>query len=124
MIRNFTLAFLTILSLGIKAQESEFVIWNDDKSASASCSEEELPTCRVIINGTSVDVSQVTYANLGKLGIANLDEYKKVVTMPDEWIKSTSDIQVVNFKTHAWRNGQRYTVNEPVLVKNGKYFVR
>ena len=124
MIRTFFFAVLTIFSLAIGAQESSIVIWNSDKSASAFCSSDDMPVCHISINETNIDVSQVTITNIGKLGIAKIYDYEKVITKPIEWLKSSSDIQMVKFKTQAWRNGQSYTVTEPVLVKNGKYHVR
>ena len=124
MIRICTLAFLIIFPIGVTAQERGGEIWNDEKSASASCSGNGVPRCQVIVNGSSIDVSQVTYTNLGKLGTNSSEDYEKIVTMPTEWLKSTSEVQMVKFKTHAWRNGQRYTVTESVLIKNGKFSVR
>ena len=124
MTRIYILAFLTIFSIGGTAQENDLVLWNDEKSASASCSKDDIPICQIIIAAERVDVSQVTFVNLGKLGIVKLKEYERIVTYPVEWLKSNKEIQLVMFKTQAWRSGQRHTITEPVLVKNGKYTVR
>jgi hypothetical protein len=124
MIRNHFLFFLTIFSLNGIAQETESELWNEERSASASCDKDDMPICKITISGVSVDVSQVTYSNLGKLGIYKLSEYERVVTFPTEWLQSNHEIHMVEFKTQAWRNGQRYTVSEPVLIKNGRYLVR
>ncbi len=124
MVRITAVALLVLISFLVHAKETDEVIWNTDKTAYASCSNGVIPTCQVVVRGTKVDVSHVTYSNLGKLGIATADEYQKIVTKPISWLKNTTDIQMVEFKTHAWLNGKRYTVTEPVLVKDGRYFGR
>jgi len=44
--------------------------------------------------------------------------------LPEEWLVNQDDIQMVKFKTHAWKNGKKYTVFEPVLIKDGRYYKR
>ena len=126
MIRASVLFFCIMIFHGVNAQEDKAnaVIWNSDRSAHASCINEKIPVCQVIVNKSKIDVSQVTRSNLGKLGIVKSGEYEKVITKPEKWIKNTTDIQMITFVTSAWRGDQRYTVSETVLIKNGKYFAR
>ena len=124
MLRMFLFTLFVSASLAISAQELNVMIWNAEKTASASCYGAGLPTCQVIVNGAVIDVSQMTYSNIGKLGIAELDEYERVVTEPTKWLESDGTLQMVNFRARAWRGGQRYSVSEPVVVKDGKYFAR
>lgn len=115
---------LLATSMSLAAQEDKVEIWNSDGTASASCIENKFPTCQIRINERIIDVTPVIYSNIGKLGLWKIIDYDKVVTEPIEWLESTSSIQLVNFRTQAWRDGQRYTVTETVLIKNGKYTAR
>jgi hypothetical protein len=124
MMKYLLSLWLLATSVSVVAQEHRVEIWNSDKTASASCIENKFPTCQIQVNGRIIDVTPVTYSNIGKLGSWKIIDYDKVVTEPIEWLESTSTIQLVNFRTQAWRDGQRYTVTEAVLIKNGKYTTR
>ena len=124
MTRPLVILYLLAFSQISSGQETPVEIWNSDKTASASCVLNKFPTCQVVLNGKIIDVTKVTYSNIVKLGTLGIIDYEKVVTEPIEWLKNTNDIQLIKFRTQAWRNGQRYTVVEPVLIKNGKYSSR
>lgn len=116
--------YLVLFSIGVSSEEVNTSVLNSDGAARASCSNIGIPVCQVVVGEVEVDVSQVTFVNLGKLGIAKKEDYEKIVTKPVKWLKSTVELQIIEFQTQAWRNGQRYTVSEPVLINNGKYNVR
>ncbi len=97
---------------------------NSEKSALAGCVLEKVSSCYVISGELNVNVSQAGNLNLGKLALSSKDKYEKVITFPVEWLKSNDGELMVLFKTQVWMAGKRYTVTEPVLVKNGKYVVR
>ena len=64
----------------------------------------------------AVDVSRVEAANLGVLGISRKADYDRVETVPMEWIeRDDGKVQVV-LRTRAWKEGQRYTVSERLLI--------
>lgn len=124
MARSLFILYLLTFSHISSGQENPVEIWNSDKTASASCVLNKFPTCQVVLNGKAIDVTKVTYSNIGKLGTLGIVDYEKVVTEPIEWLKNTNDIQLISFRTQAWRNKQRFTIVEPVLIKNGKYLPR
>lgn len=99
-------------------------LWSGGKSALAFCVLAKASSCYVISDELKVNVSQVENLNLGKLGLSSKYKYEKVITFPVEWLKSGDGELMVLFKTQAWMAGKRYTVTEPVLIKNGKYVVR
>ena len=62
------------------------------------------------------DVSLVESGNFGKLGTATRNKYEKYKTFPTKWLKTEGDYFQIEFTTQAWKNGQRYTVKEPLVV--------
>ena len=68
-------------------------------------------------NGTYLasNASGVEAGNFGKLGRERTD-YERFETTPVEWLHRTDGKFQVIMRTRAWRNGQRYTVSEPLLI--------
>ena len=69
-------------------------------------------------NGTflAADASGVEGGNFGKLGRPRTD-YERFETTPTEWLHRKDGLFQVRMRTRAWRNGQRYTVSEPLLIR-------
>ena len=108
----------------INEQDNVKYLLNGDNSALAICYIQNPNKCYILNKKTLVDVSQMENANLGKLGLRKRNEYEKILSIPEKWEESNNGVYLVWFKTQAWRNGQRYTVKEPVYVENGIYNVR
>jgi hypothetical protein len=71
-----------------------------------------------------VDVSRVEEGNFGRLGFRRT-HYHRFETVPTEWSKRDDSKLQVWIRTRAWKNGQRFTVAEPVLVaSDGTIFWR
>lgn len=102
------------------AQPPASALWNADRSAAAVHSRVD-GRARVLAfvrqdDGTfaTVDLSEVENRNLGKLG-RNGPAYKRVETRALQWIDRKDGLLQLRVRTQAWRQGQRYTVEEPVL---------
>ncbi|MCP4769144.1 MAG: hypothetical protein GY875_23160 [Gammaproteobacteria bacterium] len=99
-------------------------IWNEEKSAFAFCVSGAESSCYVYHNTKLIDVSGVEGRNIGKLGIAPRNSYEKFITHPALWIEREDGLLMIKFTTQAWKNGQRYSVHEPMVIKNGKPIYR
>ena len=99
-------------------------LWNEEKSAFAFCVAREQSSCFVYHNSLVVDASGVERGNLGKLGIAPRRSYAKINTFPTQWINREDGILMIEFTTQAWKDGQRYTVREPLIILDGKPIYR
>ncbi len=106
---------------GLDVKNLSEVLWNKEKTALAFCTKEIPTKCYVVDSAQVVDVTALELANIGKLGLYSRQDYEKIISLPHKWLRTESDFYLVSFKTQAWRNGQRYTVKEPTLVKNGMY---
>jgi len=63
-----------LMPLTVKPHEIANSIWNNDKTASASCSNNSsIPVCQITVKEESIDVSQVTLRNIRRIGIAELE---------------------------------------------------
>jgi len=62
------------------------------------------------------DVSQVESANFGVWG-RRRHEYDRYETEPVQWLPRDDGLLQVSMRTRAWRNGQRSTVAEPLIIK-------
>jgi hypothetical protein len=69
-------------------------------------------------DGTCVaaDASNVELANFGYFGRPR-GEYERFETLPTRWLPRTDGLLQVLIRTRAWRDGQRYTVSEPLIIK-------
>lgn len=64
----------------------------------------------------AVDASGVERSNFGKLGFGR-SYYERFETIPVEWLDRDDPMFQVSIRTSAWKNGQRFTVYEPLLFK-------
>lgn len=62
------------------------------------------------------DVSRVESGNFGKLGHPR-SAYERFATEPVEWLERNDEWLQVRIRTRVWKNGQRDTVSEPLLIK-------
>jgi hypothetical protein len=62
------------------------------------------------------DASQVESANFGVWG-RKRHEYDRYETTPIKWLPRDDGLLQESIQTRAWRNGHRYTVTEPLLIK-------
>lgn len=122
MFRMLATIFIFFYSAGSFSETHE--LWDNEKQALAYCDVGNELSCYIIFDQLKVNVSQVESLNLRKLGSASRDKYERVITIPVKWSKSSDSELIVLFKTQAWVKGKRYTVTEPVLIRNGKYTVR
>lgn len=99
-------------------------LWSKDKKARAVCENSTSNRCYIVVAMTEIDISSVEGANLGKLGIRSSNEYSKIINFPSKWLKASNDEYLVNITTQAWFEAQRYTVTEPVYIKDGVYLPR
>jgi hypothetical protein len=74
------------------------------------------PTGSAIAMAIAADVSQVETANFGVWG-RKRSEYDRYETTPVEWLSREDGLLQVVMRTRAWREGQRYTMNHPLLIK-------
>ena len=108
----------------IGSDKIENYLWNPTKTALAFCTLEQPNRCYIVDSKNVADVTAMEASNLGKLGLYPRKSYEKVVSLPVKWLKTEKELHLVLFKTQAWRKGKRYTVKEPTLAENGKYFGR
>lgn len=106
-------------------------LWNKDKSAVAIyfLRPESSIIYIFIFNNDGkilpVDISTVENGNVGKVGYARKNEYDKFETKPVNWIERNDDLLQINMRTRVWKNGQRYTTYEKLLLnKEGRVFWR
>ncbi len=99
-------------------------LWSNNKKARAVCKNNIMNKCFIEVGQTQIDISKVEFSNLGKLGIRSKKDYEKVINYPSKWLKANKNEYIVNITTQAWFKGQRYTVTEPVYIKDGIYRVR
>lgn len=70
------------------------------------------------------DASQVESANFGMWG-RKRHEYDRYETIPVQWLPRDDGLLQVSIQTRAWRNGQRYAVAEPLIIKpDGTVLIR
>jgi hypothetical protein len=65
----------------------------------------------------TADISKVEAGNFGKLGLLPRTAYERFETTPEEWLRRDDGLFQVRIRTTAWRSGQRYTVNVPLIIK-------
>ena len=104
--------------------------WNDEKNAvvvTVFIKKASVNYVFIIKEGgtiSPVDISNVEGGNLGKIGWSK-NEYEKVETEPVNWIKRKDRLLQIKMRTRAWKDGQRYTVYEPLILdRKGKVYWR
>jgi hypothetical protein len=97
-------------------------LWNAGRSAVVIALPGTKKTTIVMFiqgNGKSfkpVDISLVEDGSLGKIGIGGRKSCSKVESVPVEWIARDDECFQIKIRTRAWKDGQRYTVYEPLIV--------
>jgi hypothetical protein len=97
-------------------------LWNSNRTAIAvSITQPKASVVFVFLRQTNdtylaADASGVEGGNFGKLGRSRT-EYERFETTPVEWLHREDGWFQVRMRTRAWRDGQRYTVSEPLLIK-------
>jgi hypothetical protein len=113
------------ISAGLKK-----ALWKEDKQAVAMCFEKKTTQtlCLVLIQSAEkkfivVDVSRVEGMNLWKIDWGDA-KYTRVTTIPekwrgpeDKWWSTSNALCQVQFTTRAWKGKQRYTTNEPLVIR-------
>jgi hypothetical protein len=122
MCKAFFLLIICSFSKSVFSESDIEIVWSKDRTALAFCDSAKDVNCFVVCNDKLANVSAVEKGNIGKLGSNN--KYDKLLTLPVRWESNDEDGCMFWFKTHAWLNGQRYTVEEPVYVTNGKFIQR
>ena len=69
------------------------------------------------------DASGVEGGNFGKLGTAGRESYDRYETTPVKWLHRDNGYFQVMMQTRAWKNGQRYTVAEPLVIRKDGFVV-
>jgi len=122
--KGFVLLIIScLISLSIYSDERK-ELWSEGRESLAVWENGDVNFCYVQIGETEVDVSRVENINIGKLGIRPKSDCERVISFPSKWIKVSNSEHVVHITTQAWIGGQRYTVSEPVYIKNGIYYQR
>jgi hypothetical protein len=122
MYKAFLIVICCLFSNSVFAESDTEIVWSKDRTALAFCDSAKETNCFVICNDKLANVSAVEKGNVGKLGPN--DKYEKLLTFPVRWESNDERGCMFWFKTHAWLNGQRFTVEEPVYVTNGKFIQR
>lgn len=107
----------------IKSLESG--LWNSDRKAVAVSVPQKHPKESLVFifmrqpNGRylAADAIGVEAGNFGKLGLLPRADYERFETKPVEWLDRDDELFQVRIRTRAWRNGQRYTVYEPLIIR-------
>ncbi|MEM6819049.1 MAG: hypothetical protein AAF578_09660, partial [Pseudomonadota bacterium] len=62
-------------------------------------------------------ITPIEQALVGKLGTFDKSEYEHLETPPAEWLSKSYDHWVLSVRFEAWRDGRRYIVDGPVVIK-------
>jgi hypothetical protein len=98
-------------------------LWNSDRTAIAvSFSRPKASLIYVFIRQTegayiAAGVSAVEAGNFFKLGINGRSGYDRFETRPAQLLHRDNGLFQAEFRTRAWKGGQRYTVSEMLLIK-------
>jgi hypothetical protein len=122
MTRAFFIFIFCLFPSALSAEPNRAIVWSNDRTALAFCDDTIEASCFVVCNDKLANVSSVEKGNIGKLGSNN--KYEKILTLPVRWESNDEVGCMFWFKTHAWLNGQRFTVEEPVYVTKGKFIQR
>ncbi len=66
---------------------------------------------------TIADISRIQDGLFTKLGLAEPADYERYETQPVEWITLEGGNLLLKVRLRAWRDGQRYTVSGPVIIR-------
>lgn len=99
-------------------------VQNESGNAVAVCVKQPEFACYIITKNQLIDVSVVEALNLSKLGSSAHSDYERVETKPTAWISSDAETHTIEFSTLAWREEQRYSAKEVVVIQQGQYIQR
>ena len=106
------------------AEAKEAGLWSHDKSFGA-VSIAGISGTRVYVlllqpsgEYVEIDVSRIEDGLFIKLGLAERAKYEKYETTPIEWHALEGGNMQLTVRLRAWRDGQRYTVTGPVVVRS------
>ena len=125
-------SLLAITSATFAAEESDIDLiaearasglWTDDGTAAAVSIPMDNRTGVYVLlvrpNGeyTIADISRIERGLFTTLGLATPADYEKYETQPVEWITLEDGNLLLKVRLQAWRDGQRYTVSAPVIIR-------
>lgn len=119
MLATFLLLMAMALEVGA-AGPPDGALWNRDRTAAVSSVHTDNGSVVTAYvrqqDGTflTFDLSAVEGGNFGKLGRSRKD-FDRFETTPIEWLQRQDGLLQVRIQTRAWRQGQRYTVTEPLV---------
>jgi|WetSurMetagenome_2_1015567.scaffolds.fasta_scaffold716542_1 hypothetical protein len=114
------------------AKAFQSALWNSDKTAVAISLAGGQKESLVYVfirqkDGAflAVNASDVELGNIGKLGMAKRDGYSRIETKPVKWLIGNNGLLRIELNTKAWKDGKRYSVTEPLIIKpNGSVLWR
>lgn len=98
-------------------------LWSEDQTAAAvSIRDEYRNHIYVLVAQPAggffvVDITPIEQALVGKLGTFDKSEYEHLETHPAEWLSKSYDHWILSVRLEAWREGRRYVVDGPVVIK-------
>ena len=128
----FLCTLLAIISVACAAEEPELDLiaeaeasgmWNDDRTAVAvsipqeNCTGVYVLLMRPNAEHTTADISRIEDGLFAKLGTAARSAYQKYETVPIEWTTLEDGNLLLMVRLQAWRDGQRFTVSGPVIIR-------
>ena len=106
------------------AEAKESGIWTDDRAAAAVSIPMNGRTGVYVLlvqsdgKYATVDISRIEDGLFKKLGLAERGDYEKYETQPVEWSTPDGGNRMLIVRLQAWRDGQRYTVKGPVIIRS------
>ena len=97
-------------------------LWNSNRTAVAiSLASLKAPTAFVFLKQTdgkylAVDMS-IEGLGIGAMGTAGRSAYERLELTPIQWLRRDDGMFMVLMRTRAWKDGQRYTVSKPLLIR-------
>ena len=96
-------------------------LWNDDGDAAAFAGRDTEFNFDVYLQREDgsflcIDASRIESTNLGKLGVESA-AYERIETTPVRWLDRSDSLLQVVVKTHVWKQGQKFSVEEALLIR-------
>jgi len=97
-------------------------LWNSNRTAVAIClTNSKASTVFVFLKHTdgkylAVDAS-IEGLGIWQIGIAPRSAYERLELTPVQWLDREDGMFMVLMRTRAWKAGQRYTVEKPLLIR-------
>lgn len=109
--------------IDLVAEANASGIWTSDRTAAAVSIPMKNRTAVYVLlmnpsgEFTTADVSRIEDGVFRKLGLAQRSDYERYETRPIELSTLDDGNLLLKVRLRAWRNGQRYTVSGPVIVR-------